>query len=401
MNTQLYDIIFPLLRSALWGEERYPFTYKTNIDWKAVNQELKEQTIHYLPIDILDQADPANSLRYLQLGGLALQNWYTLMQEQQELYTLFQKEGIPFVVLKGSAADCYYPNPYYRCMGDIDIMVKPEDFDQAARCMEENGYRIYDCDNKRHNEYVHNNVMIELHRRFSFLKDSETDLWMDQKIYAAIDRAKIVTIDGFSFPMLPALENGLVLLTHINQHMEKGLGFRQIVDWMLYVEKEMTDEFWNTSFAPIAEKIGLKTLAITTTYLCQTHLGLSKELQFCQGADPNLSKALLEYIIEQGNFGQKKGEKGNAAVNVLTIKDLPTFFVLLQKRGQRTWDALKKYPFLKPFAWFYQICRYVKMGLQRKHPFRKLKDEYAQSKIRDDFFNRLGVAREAREANEG
>lgn len=400
MNTNLYDVIFPLLRSALWGEKIFPIACKADVDWEAVNQELKEQTIHYLPLDILSQVDPANFLQYLQLGGIALQNWYTLMQEQQDLYMLFQKENIPFVVLKGSAADYYYPNPYYRCMGDIDIIVKPEDFDRAAQCMEGNGYEIYDCDNKRHNEYVHNNVMIELHRRFSFLKDSETDLWMDQTIYAAIDHAEIVTIDGFSFPMLPALENGLVLLTHINQHMEKGLGFRQIIDWMLYVDKEMTDDFWNTSFAPIAEKIGLKTLAITTTFLCQRHLGLTKELRFSQEADPNLCEALLEYIIEQGNFGQKKGVKGNAAVNVLTIKDIPTFLVLLQKRGLRTWDTLTKYPFLKSFAWFYQLCRYIRLGLQRKHPFRKLKDEYVQSKARDDFFTRLGVAREAREANE-
>lgn len=395
MNTNLYDIIFPLLRSALWSEENYPFTCEADVDWNLVNQELKEQTIHYLPIDILSRVDLANYLHYLQQGGGALQNWYTLMQEQQRIYTLFQKEGIPFVVLKGAAADCYYPNPYYRCMGDIDILVKPEDFDQAAKCIEDSGYIICDCENKRHNEYKHNGVMIELHRRFSFLKDKETDLWMDNMIFAAIDHAQIVSLDGFSFPILPPLENGLVLLAHINQHMEKGLGFRQIIDWMLYVDKEMTDEFWNTHFCPIAEKIGLKTLAITTTAMCKKHLGLTKELTFCQEADPALCEALLEYIIEQGNFGQKKGEKGNAAVNVLTIKDLPTFFVLLQKRGLRTWQLLKKYPFLKPLAWFYQLCRYIKMGLQRKNPFGKLKEEYSQRKIRDNFFKRLGVTREA------
>lgn len=394
MNANLYDIIFPLLRTALWGKETYPFSCESDVDWEAVNQELKEQTIHHLPIDILGEVDVANSLSYLQQGGAALQSWYRLMQEQQALFDLFQKEHIPFVVLKGSAADCYYPNPYYRCMGDIDIIVRPDDFERAAACMEASGYAL-DSANPRHKEYKHNRVIIELHRLFSFLKDQETDLWMDQMIYAAIDRAQIVSMDSFSFPMLPPLENGLVLLAHINQHMEKGLGFRQIIDWMLYVDKEMTDAFWNTQFAPIAERIGLKTLAITVTFLCQKYLGLSKELTFCKDADPDLADALLEYIIEQGNFGQKKGVKGNAAANVLSFKDIPTFFSLLQKRGLRTWELLKKYPFLKPFAWLYQICRYIKLGLQRKNPFRKLKEEYAESKIRDEFFTRLQVTREA------
>lgn len=395
MNTNLYDIIFPLLRAALWGEEEYPFTSKSDVDWETVNQELKAQAIHYLPLDILGRVDEENLAQYFEQGALALSRWYTMMQEQQEIYTLFQNENIPFVVLKGAAADYYYPNPYYRCMGDIDILVKPEDFDRAAKCLENHRYKICDCENNRHNEYKHNDIIIELHKRFSFLKDKETDLWMDKILFSAIDDAQIVSIDGFSFPILPPLENGLVLLTHINQHMEKGLGFRQIIDWMLYVDKEMTDEFWNTHFCPIAEKIGLKTLAITTTAMCKKHLGLTKELTFCQEADPALCEALLEYIIEQGNFGQKKGEKGNAAVNVLTIKDLPTFFVLLQKRGLRTWQLLKKYPFLKPLAWFYQLCRYIKMGLQRKNPFGKLKEEYSQRKIRDNFFKRLGVTREA------
>jgi hypothetical protein len=176
--------------------------------------------------------------------------------------------------------------------------------------------------------------------------------------------------------------------------MEKGLGFRQIIDWMLYVDKEMTDDFWNTQFAPVAERIGLKTLAITVTFLCQKYLGLSKELTFCQNADPALADALLAYIIDQGNFGQKKGFKGNAAANVLSFQDIPTFFVLLQKRGLRTWKLLEKYPLLRPFAWFYQICRYIKLGLQRKNPFRKLKEEYVESKIRDDFFTRLEITRE-------
>ena len=44
--------------------------------------------------------------------------------------------------------------------------------------------------------------------------------------------------------MFPPLENGLVLLGHINQHLEEGLGLRQILDWALYVDKALDDDAW-------------------------------------------------------------------------------------------------------------------------------------------------------------
>ena len=258
MNTNVYDVILPLLRSSIWGEEKFPFTCPTDVNWDEVNKELRAQTLHFLPTNILTRVDPKNCVQYYQNAATALRSWNHIMQEQQELYALLQKENIPFVILKGAAADIYYPEPIYRCMGDIDFIVKPEDFHRTTKCLEKNGYQLIGQENQRHVEYQKNGALFELHHYFGILSDNDMSLWLNNKIYGEIDQSEEHTINAFSFPMLPPLVNGLVLLTHIDQHIEDGLGFRQILDWMLFVDREMTDIFWNEAFAPAVEQIGCK-----------------------------------------------------------------------------------------------------------------------------------------------
>ena len=132
--------------------------------------------------------------------------------------------------------------------------------------------------------------------------------------------------------MFPPLENGLVLLGHIN-HLEEGLGLRQILDWALYVDKALGDDTWEHTFAPVVHRLGLDRLAITVTRMCQLYLGLRPDITWCASADEKVCDSLMNYIMEQGN------------------------------RGMYHWPALNKYPRLKPlltpFAWFWQLCRYL------------------------------------------
>jgi hypothetical protein len=78
---------------------------------------------------------------------------------------------------------------------------------------------------------------------------------------------------------------------------------------------------------------------------------------------------------------------------MLTISDVPSLFITLQKRGLENWKLTKKHAFLKPFAWIYQICRCIHQGLTREHPFKQLKEDYIQSKAQAIFLERLGVTR--------
>ena len=388
------QMMLALLRSAVWGEQRYPFRMEKTADWAEIYNELRMQTVDALPAEMMGRVSVDKDIYslFFQSAALNVSVWYTLMQEQQQLYELFQEHDIPFVILKGAAAAIYYPDPVYRTMGDIDLIVEPSDYERALQCMQNHGYEA-DRLRDRHAELRKNGIEFELHRYFSTFNQKEYLDLLDGMIFDAIARAKRAEIEGFVFPMLPTLENGLVLLEHINVHIEMGLGLRQIMDWMMYVDRELNDEYYEKAFQPVIRRLDLEKLAVTVTRMCQLYLGLSEEITWCQEAEEDLCHILMEVTLKSGNFGHKKTEDDYAVSYLHYRKNPIQALLLLQRRGCYTWKALEKYPILKCFAWLYQICRLIKKGFSRKQPLRSLVRNTKESRRQEDFMDRLGVAR--------
>ena len=85
IGSPLYDQVLALLRSALWGEERFPYRAAEGIDWIEIYQELKQQTVHHIPVDLLARENPEHSQQYIALADRGMMRWYTIMQQQQEI----------------------------------------------------------------------------------------------------------------------------------------------------------------------------------------------------------------------------------------------------------------------------------------------------------------------------
>lgn len=395
-DSAVYNQVLSLLRSALWGEARFPYQAPQEADWGEIYKELKHHAVQYLPIDLLVRENPAQSRQHITSAAKNMMHWYKIMQEQQDLCQLLFDAGIPCAVVKGAAAASYYPQPGNRRMGDIDLLVNPADFDRAC-CLVSEG-ADYLGENFRHKEYKRNNVVVEVHRAFSTFRDPEKRDLFDQRVFGAIDASEAVSTDNYTFFRLPKIENGLTLLEHIDIHLENGLGLRQIIDWMMFVDKELTDEVWHTEFAPFLQQLERETLAITVTRMCQMHLGLRTDITWCSGADESLCHELMEYIFYQGNFGRKNQSGSNRAASVISASgNLFSFFRILQHRGCQNWKALSRYPYLKPFAWLYQLIRYILHGLRAEHPILFLRNAINRSKSQANFLEALGVSRMAEE----
>lgn len=390
-QTHTHNDFFALLCASLWG---MPFSPSADLDVTAIRQELKHHAIQNLPAHILSNVDPDNAMFYLQQAAKACAHWDALMQLQQEVCTILEADEIPCAVIKGAAADYYYPIPTARNMGDIDIIVKPSDTKKAIISLLDHGFTLHNDRNPRHIELRKNGIQIEVHRHFSVLSDESRGARLDEMLFCALDRVEQKTIEGYAFFMLPKLENGLVLIEHINSHMESGLGLRQIIDWMLYVDAALDDDAWFGEFEAIVQSVGLEKLAVTVTRMCQLYLGLRRDITWCQVADESLCHRLMAHTMQQGNFGRKVDKQLNSTVKVLNILDSDlNFFQMLQKHGCYNWKALRKHPWLKPFAWIYQLCRYIRKGLKSKNPIRIVKSAFRRQKQHSDLFTELQIQR--------
>lgn len=391
-NTQ--QAVCALLNSALFDT---PLCLPKNLDWTEICRELEFQAVLALPGDLIDRLDMPEEIRESwrrKYMGQVYQG-YRNVAEQDALAALFAEHDIVYVVLKGSAAAVYYPKPEYRSMGDIDVIVAERDYDRALALLRENGYKEKNAEaGGRDRTFKRYGVLFEIHHRFSY-GDHQRDTALDRIIAEGIEAHEVHEAQEGMYCALPHKENGLVLLEHINQHLEAGLGLRQIVDWMMYVNRQLHDEAW-PAFREGAEQIGLCDLALTVTRLCQIYLGLPETgITWCQEADESLCEQLMEYLFQSGNFGYKDAGS-SIAVNALS-RSRDGFFRNLQKSGQRNWKLLKTCPWLKPFAWLYQLFRYARRGLSRKNPIRSLKMDLDRSRKLNDMLTRLGATRHGKQ----
>ena len=90
--------------------------------------------------------------------------------------------------------------------------------------------------------------------------------------------------------------------------------------------------------------------------MCEIYLGLP-ESEWSSCADDDVCQELMEYILQSGNFGNKRNYDNDAIQTVLYYTSGPLATIkLLQERGLVNWRSSQKYVFLRPFAWIYQIC---------------------------------------------
>lgn len=366
--------IFSLIRATLWG------CSVPEMDKKAYEMLVKH-SIDALAAPILSQLDLSDELK---------KEWKTSIMQQIVYNTqcsYIQKNlpiTVPYVILKGSSAAQYYPFPEYRLAGDIDIMTKREDFDQAYQELLSDGFVIHK-QLEREVGFVKNGVMVELHRYFASLNDPKQAKYMDDLIIENINPSHV----------LPDDINGVVLLEHISQHLERGLGLRQIIDWMMFVDKCLPDEKW-PSFENYAKAIDLHSLAIIATKMCELYLGLPHR-EWCSQGNEKLCKQLMDYILACGNFGIVRSENIGTGENVFYFGSTPkSLFALLQSRGLENWKATQRYAVLRPFAWIYQIIRYIKRGLEREDAPTELIKDHKAARQRIKMFEALGVRQSAK-----
>ena len=316
----------------------------------AVLQEAKEQAVYALMT--------TDSYSYSIVANNTQLAW-----EQQELANALK--NIPYVVLKGTAAAIYYPEPLRRTLGDIDLVVAPEDFPKAYQALKDAGYNTPDSVDglDRHVHFFRNDITIELHRNFAVLQTREQEELLDQWIMDAIPHAVQGKVASFTFPMLPDQLNGLVILAHINQHLEEGLGIRQIVDWAMYIKHSLSDEAW-ADFREKTDLLGLTTLAKASAQLGRKHLGLNEEITWCRDVPDSVVADLVDYLFECGNFGHKDAVNNTVAMVLSHGRGVRGFFSNLQSSGESNWALLGKKPWLKPFAWAYQLGRYIRLGFK-------------------------------------
>lgn len=354
------------------------------IDFNCVDMDLLyDEAEHQAVLGIVAPEIPLEYMndKWQQAKDKQIFNYFRYCHVQDELRLLLDKSSIPFVVIKGNASAINYSNPTLRIMGDIDILVPQDLYDLTKKILISSGY-VEVRDNGRHSVLKKDDYIFEVHHHFSHEIDIE------ELVVNGLENRVVESIDGHEFPMLPKLANGLVLLEHFRRHLQAAVGLRQIIDWMMFVYREVDDEFWNNEFQPILHERGMEKLAVTLTRMCQLYLGLPDDISWCKSADEYLCKLILDSAISTGNFGKKNGT-GTIIESVGYRIKSNGLFAQLQHAGEYNWEAYKSHRYLKPFCWVYQLIRYISKSIKTGRSLKQIKSDSFRSKQRYELIKKL------------
>ena len=387
--------ICQIIRAAYSGGESV--TLPEGLDSADVYAELQQQTIPGLalvPGGLADDCeDKALVAKWSNLDLKRRVLFGHLLSVQDGTLHVLADAGIKAVILKGAAAGMLYPDPALRSYGDIDFMVSPDNLGKARSALLAAGVMGEDDEgvSDHHVGLEKDGVHLELHWRPNGIPQGAGKERLDALFLDALAHTETATVQGHEFPVFPTMTNGVVLLLHARRHLAHGgLGFRQVIDWMMFARTYLTDEGWG-EFRRLLDDPQLERTAKCLTRFCQVYLGMPEEgFSWCADIEPSVCAALLEHLMLLGNFGHKTKPKSGATV-LERVRGPISLFRYLQEGGMSNWKAARTHAILRPFAWIYQAGRSARTLLTREDSLARIRLDIDEAARRRKLGEEMGL----------
>ncbi|MEE0980383.1 MAG: nucleotidyltransferase family protein [Acutalibacteraceae bacterium] len=281
--------------------------------------------------------------------GQFMNEFYKAVFEQEklneslnEVCSVLEEKGIPYISLKGAEIRNLYPQPWMRTSCDIDILVKEKDLKKASEAI----FSIKDYSKKGESKHdivfvSANKTVIELHYKLLANKKSP--------LYSSVLKdvwKKAEPCDGSDYRY--KLSDEIFYYYHI-LHMAKhfrlgGCGLRPFIDLMLIDNKcGYTAEINKT-----LKRGKLLTFAESARKLSRVWFGDEEH--------DETTLQMEKYILEGGIFGSAKTRaesvnqrSGNKVRYMISRLFVPYRYL------KRDYPILEKCPFLTPFYEFHRI----------------------------------------------
>lgn len=405
------NMFLKLLSAAMFSDKKYLTGFYKNVNWQVIYDESCAQAVKALVFEgvrLLDE-DKRPDKELMELWEE--ESIYSVMQNSAKMYahkeliSTLECNGIKCCIIKGAAAAINYPNTDVRSMGDIDVLVSRENFDRAKKVLADNGYlEIVVYPQVGHEvKFSKNGVLIELHIQVSGVPGGQIGERLNKILQQLPECVDIVNMGGVDFCKPRSDFNGLILLLHTLHHLGSGIGLRQICDWVMYLNNELTEEMWENRLKPVLEENKILFAAKVLTKMCCIYMGLPiKRVLWCQDADDMICDELMRNVLDNGNFGRKQENRNNSAIMLVgssTQKDkfgwLP-FRILnnLQSSGCSAWPLARKNKIARCFAWAYVPVRFLKRIFTGERSIKELVIILTAAKKRYPLINKLKIFRD-------
>lgn len=275
-------------------------------------------------------------------------------RQQSELSKIiqsFEESNIDYITLKGAELKSLYPKSEMRPMGDIDILIKVDQYEEIKKIMTRLGYSERDESN---HEYIWSNAhcLIELHK---FLIPSYNTDYFN---YFG-DGWRLGTEKCGSKYIMSKEDNFIYLFTHFAKHYrDSGIGLRHIIDIWVYLNAND-----NLNMHYIGSE--MKKLQLYDFFQ-----NIIKTLNVWFGGEEptNVTDFITEYIFGNGVYGTKnthilamalRDKKQKKSIKTIRLKKMFRSIFVSYKGMCKYYPFLTRFPLFLPIMWCVHLCKRV------------------------------------------
>ena len=349
--TRTEQQFFALLQGGLWGMKPDASLFAGEVDWSAIYELAKKQTVLGLVGDGLalqvgnpdipeqEKVPVQWRKKFLVQVVKAERRNDTLNDFIARYNAIFSKAGIVPVIVKGQGVALCYANPSHRQSGDIDYLLSPEEYAKAREIL----IPVATETEKEDTERLHYNctvegITVELHGTVS-----EHQLEGQKKALAVFlkeNRAKPLRyweLNGEKIPLMNHHFNVIYILQHFHHHMlTSGVGLRQLCDWARYIYT-FRDDLDENALAADLEKLQLLRAWQIYAALVVEILGMDPaRIPLYEASYARYSRRLWRIIDKTGNFGKYDGGRPEAGMRLLPRK-IKSFTFMIKQTGRLFW----------------------------------------------------------------
>ena len=327
------EVFFELLKAGLWEKETRLSQYN-NIDYSAIMNLAEEQSVFGLVTagleHISDVTVPKDVLLQFIGRTLQIEQQNKAMNEfVARLINLLRKNDVYTLLVKGQGIAQCYERPLWRSCGDVDLFLSDNNYERAKEVLiplssdVEKEFQLL-----KHLGMTINGFTVELHgtlrSRLTKRVDREIDQVQNECFYNGEVRS---WLNENTQVFLPGSNQDMIFVfTHILHHLFiEGIGLRQICDWcrLLWTYRDAIDKHRLESH--------LRTMGLMTEWkafadLVVDSLGMPFEaMPFYDSSFKSKGSRLLSFVLETGNFGHNRIERGEGKFKTLIRRTADAF----------------------------------------------------------------------------
>lgn len=384
---RLYSDTLWLIGSALFPDHMPPTDHE--MDWPGIFcLGGKHQILPLLYAGIKASKAPVPEDIRKEFKTAFLTGMSVEMGQQAALAPLpeiFERNGIDYLPLKGMRLKKLYPDPSLRTMGDADILIRMEQYEQIRSLLP--GLGFTEGTGAEH-EYVWDRgsaLHLELHK--SLVPTESTDLFA--YFGDGWKRARPCA-EGSHCYTLSTEDEFVFLFAHFTKHYRgSGIGIRHMTDLAVYLHAhpEIDMDYIYHELAQIGLEVFLHNVIDTL------------QVWFGQKTPDPITESITDWIFKNGVYGDLLNKKKSqllkdasqscywvARAHYTITRLFPAY------SGMRSeYPCLKKHPWLLPITWIIRIFSFLSPRKARRamREFRALRTD--QVHIHEAHLHQVGL----------